>query len=166
MPNPNPNPNPSPSPNPNPSPSPSPTQVNTLLKAASIRGHVEVVEALLESCFVAVDCTALSVGAPAAWPRLAKSRGWAGESALLGCCYELGSPVLTFDEEERPLAPLTRERLDAVAELLLAHGGAPPRSNLSRPNLEPARTCAWADPCCSADGARQPTRCTWEARCR
>jgi len=50
--------------------------------------------------------------------------------------------VLTFDEEERPLAPLTRERLDAVAELLLAHGGAPPRSNLSPPrsNLAPART--------------------------
>jgi hypothetical protein len=105
---------------------------------------VEVVEALLESCFVAVDCTGLaqSEGAPAAWPRLAKSRGWAGESALLGCCYELGSPVLTFDDEERPLAPLTRERLDAVAELLLAHGGAPPRSKLLPPrsNLAPART--------------------------
>ena len=138
---------------------------------------MEVVEALLESCFVAVDCTGLaqSEGAPAAWPRLAKSRGWAGESALLGCCYELGSPVLTFDEEERPLAPLTRERLDAVAELLLAHGGAPPRSNLARRartfrrhprTLRLLEPCAWADPCCSADGARQPTRCTWEARCR
>ena len=81
---------------------------------------------MLDECFVTLNCDGLTGShAPDAWRELATGRGWAGESELLGCCYELGSPVLTFDTEERPLFPLTRARLDETAELLLERGADP-----------------------------------------
>lgn len=98
-------------------------ETQMLLQRACLRAHVGAAEALFDVCFVRVDAASLKQG-PTAWRRLAQSRGWAGETEMLGCCYKVGSPVLQLDDVA-PEDAASQADLDATAEMLLRHGASP-----------------------------------------
>ena len=99
------------------------SECTRLLERAAVRGHVAVARVLLDEVGVSLDGKGLrSPHVAAKWRTIAEGRGYAGQTELLGCCYPVGSPVLTFEDEEHEP---TREGLDAVAELLLSRGADP-----------------------------------------
>lgn len=139
-------------------------EANRLLERAAVRGHMDVALVLLDVVGASVDSVSLlatdghanatssssaseaSVQAAAhsrnrnraAWAAIARGRGWSdNQTELLRCCYPVGSPMLTFDDEPAITASLTREKLDAVCELLLERGADPNALSAGKRGVSP-----------------------------